>query len=78
MNAANFFFQTTTIKYNDLCNRDWVGDGICDDGLNIDFCRYDGGDCCLKDVFSKVDCTDCKCHLGIRKNLIYVRENGVK
>lgn len=37
-----------------------IGDGICNDGNNIEVCMYDGGDCCLRDL-DKSQCTDCNC-----------------
>ena len=40
-----------------------VGDGLCDDKLNILECQYDGGDCCqLNETLVLLSrCTDCLC-----------------
>ena len=56
---------TTTTTENPFCqhNTVWIGDGQCDDILNIESCNYDGGDCCLS--ANKVDvsfCVECFCH----------------
>ena len=39
-----------------------VGDGYCNDEVNIPDCGYDKGDCCLSNVITN-HCTDCTCHL---------------
>ena len=40
---------------------DWVGDGYCNDFINIPECNHDGGDCCGDDVNTDY-CDDCICH----------------
>ena len=43
----------------------WVGDGWCDDALNIPDCGYDGGDCCNANSIKQAPyCLDCKCISG--------------
>ena len=42
------------------CDENYVGDGYCDDPLNIPSCNFDGGDCCLPSKI--VDfCHFCEC-----------------
>ena len=38
----------------------WVGDGFCDDAVNIEICNYDGGDCCGVQVDTSY-CQICEC-----------------
>merc|ERR1711988_1419089 len=38
----------------------YIGDGNCDDENNNCGCKYDGGDCCGKNV-KKAYCKECKC-----------------
>jgi hypothetical protein len=38
----------------------WVGNGVCDDEVNIPECNYDGQDCCQQPV-SEGFCTLCTC-----------------
>jgi hypothetical protein len=38
-----------------------LGDGFCEDNLNIELCHFDGGDCCLAVIDSNF-CTDCLCN----------------
>lgn len=38
----------------------WVGDGFCDDFLNVPHCDYDAGDCCIEPVNTSY-CTECQC-----------------
>ena len=38
----------------------YVGDGSCDDGVNIPECNYDNGDCCLPNPLTMY-CTLCLC-----------------
>ena len=37
-----------------------VGDQFCDDEANYEICEFDGGDCCMDDVFT-LFCIDCEC-----------------
>ena len=57
--------MTTTI---DNCHDDpdnsTVGDGYCDDLMNIVECNYDGGDCCGPNV-THGNCSECICHYNI-------------
>jgi hypothetical protein len=42
----------------------YLGDGFCDDNLNIAACKFDGGDCCPsadKSADWKDYCQECKC-----------------
>ena len=41
-------------------NPQYIGDGYCDDHLNIHDCTYDGGDCCGTAV-QTMYCSDCEC-----------------
>jgi hypothetical protein len=41
-------------------NPQFIGDGYCDDHLNIHDCTYDGGDCCGPAVQTNY-CSDCQC-----------------
>ena len=43
------------------CDKDWLGDGICDDETNISECDYDSGDCCLNEI-TTTNCHECICH----------------
>ena len=38
-----------------------IGDGICHDATNTEFCEYDGGDCCLKETNTEL-CIGCICN----------------
>ncbi len=41
-------------------DRNWIWDGVCDDDLNIEFCAFDGGDCCRRE--NNMDfCVLCEC-----------------
>ena len=50
-NIIDLKAPTTTTTEKPFCqhNTVWIGDGQCDDILNIKNCNYDGGDCCLSD-----------------------------
>ena len=50
-NIIDLKAPTTTTTEKPFCqhNTVWIGDGQCDDILNIKTCNYDGGDCCLSD-----------------------------
>ena len=53
------------ICYDDIANdaqfsNKYVGNGYCDDGLNIEKCEYDGGDCCGLCINTEY-CTKCEC-----------------
>jgi hypothetical protein len=37
-----------------------VGNGFCNDEINIEVCNFDGGDCCGTCVNSKY-CSECEC-----------------
>ena len=52
---------TTTIdNCHDDPNNSTVGDGYCDDWMNIVECNYDGGDCCGNNV-THGNCSACIC-----------------
>ena len=38
-----------------------IGDGYCEDSMNIEECNYDGGDCCSKNSWY-LYCKACICH----------------
>ena len=42
-------------------NNPTVGDGNCDDLMNVAECNYDGGDCCGNNV-TYGNCSACICH----------------
>jgi len=46
-------------KQPDCGNKDYKGDGNCDDNNNKESCEWDGGDCCTDT--KKLYCTACKC-----------------
>ena len=41
-------------------NTQLVGDGYCDDEVNVAECSYDGGDCCGENPNTKF-CKACEC-----------------
>ena len=43
-----------------------IGNGVCNDELNLISCDYDGGDCCLNQV-NIYACTRCLCHKDPQK-----------
>ena len=47
--------------------KNWVGDGKCDDAVNVELCEYDGGDCCLN-IIDALYCDDCICHFDSQKH----------
>ena len=47
-----------------------LGNGVCDDPLNIKDCYFDGGDCCLEES-DMTKCDDCTC---IQSDLTCVQE----
>ena len=60
---ADKLCSTDLANPTDLCdgNKDWIGDGYCDDATNNAECGYDGGDCCGDDVNTEY-CNECICH----------------
>ncbi len=42
----------------------WIGDGICDDGMNLQECLFDGGDCCAWGRAECSFCESCICHVN--------------
>ena len=44
-----------------------MGDGKCDDLINMDLCEYDGGDCCMA-IVDALYCDVCKCHSDLKKH----------
>ena len=68
---GKFFYASPSISLHFLwfyhflldCNQtNLIGDGYCNDEVNILDCGYDGGDCCLSLVITDY-CTNCTCHL---------------
>ena len=47
----------------DKVDIDHLGDGICDDIVNVKECTYDGGDCCLLNTDCSY-CSICSCHMN--------------
>ena len=51
--------------YKETCDagvtNNYVGDGYCDDEMNIAACNYDGGDCCVVNVNTN-HCIECACY----------------
>ena len=47
------------ILSNTFCNESKIGDGLCQDYNNSEYCQYDGGDCCLQEKGS--ECCHCSC-----------------
>ena len=46
----------------------YIGDGICDDKVNIESCWFDQGDCCDSNyIVSHSKCTECYCYADISK-----------
>ena len=46
-----------------------IGNGICNDEVNIADCNYDGGDCCGQ--VDKKYCADCICHEDMENNAAF-------
>ena len=44
-----------------ICDKKWIGDGICDDEVNLPKCAFDEGDCCLNEIVD-TNCHECICH----------------
>ena len=42
------------------CEKEWIGDGNCDDVNNNEDCQWDGGDCCGNSVNTQY-CQVCAC-----------------
>ena len=40
----------------------FIGDSLCDDRNNHEYCDYDGGDCCGYSVLTTSTCNQCVCH----------------
>ena len=52
-----YLFFGTECEYNQVKR---IGNGICEDDVNVEECHYDGGDCCEPD--SNINfCDDCLC-----------------
>merc|ERR1711971_494388 len=55
---------TPTPTANDDCPeslKHMVGEGTCDDDVNIPECNYDGGDCCGPNKVCFSEYSDCEC-----------------
>ena len=51
--------ENICILSNTFCNKSKIGDGICQDYNNAEYCQYDGGDCCLQEKGH--ECCHCTC-----------------
>ena len=49
-------FPAFSCKFQEL-----IGDGVCHDATNTEFCQYDGGDCCLEKANTDL-CDECLCN----------------
>ena len=49
------------LKLKNCPGEAWVGNGKCDDEVNIPECNYDGGDCCME-PYVQGFCTICVCY----------------
>ena len=49
-NVSMTVYDMTSTKNPEVCEKKWIGDGICDDVVNTLKCTYDGGDCCLTEI----------------------------
>ena len=59
-----FFFIGLICFKSTGCNSDnpsWIGDGWCDDETNNEGCDFDGGDCCLDEIYTDY-CLECLCY----------------
>ena len=52
-----------------LCFKDWMGDGFCDDEVNVPECNFDLGDCCNSGS-SHEFCQNCVCFNGYEVSTI--------
>ena len=62
------------LKLKNCPGEAWVGNGKCDDEVNIPECNYDGGDCCME-PYVQGFCTICVCYenwLGISREINYL------
>ncbi len=46
-----------------------VGDGLCDDNVNIEMCQFDGGDCCLDKKLTPL-CKNCTCKMNFDEDVL--------
>ena len=56
----------TDEKYETVCSKGWIGDGVCDDMCNTLEFQFDQGDCCLTSPGS--DCTQCQCFCPVNSS----------
>ena len=49
------------------CDKKWIGDGICDDEVNMFKCVFDDGDCCLIEIVD-TNCHECICHIDGKRH----------
>ncbi len=56
---------------SEICDPGMIGDGYCNDTLNVPECFFDLGDCCRSRV-KKRDCKDCVCK---KNNKVYMDED---
>ena len=50
-----------------ICDKKWIGDGICDDEVNLFKCAFDEGDCCLNEIVD-TNCYKCICHIDGKRH----------
>ena len=49
-------FPAFSCKFQEL-----IGDGVCHDATNTEFCQYDGGECCFEKDNTEL-CDECLCN----------------
>ena len=60
MNVKNDSESFSKLPVCTLKQQKRIGDGICDDDVNVKECQFDGGDCCNPDA-DIFFCDDCIC-----------------
>ena len=67
------------LKLKNCPGEAWVGNGKCDDEVNIPECNYDGGDCCME-PYVQGFCTICVCYenwLEISREINYLYKTSI-
>ncbi len=58
-----------------------IGDGYCDDNVNVEECDFDGGDCCRPVNENKPNahwfCSRCSCHKNMSQDTSRVLKPGL-
>ncbi len=52
--------MNTIVNISDLSDLTFMGDGVCDDKLNVAFTNFDMGDCCDASADRSL-CSICRC-----------------